>query len=191
MKKTLKKVLSAILAMTILFTIPVIAFAADDYFDFDSVTIKALTGTWKKDTVERVQITITGSGRKLLTKDVILTVGTNEDADNICSVTLSEATVEFTGKKTIIEFDLNKKLDHGTVYNFLIKEGAFGTTRNAKNNAYKLSVTGNVIIETLNVTPYDVPNNPIYRWINHMEKSKYRTLLYPIIVVFRFFAGIK
>lgn len=190
MKKSIKKVLSVILAMTILFTIPVIAFAADDTFDFDSVSIRALTGTWKKDTVDRVQITITGAGRKLLTNDVILTVGTNDAANNICTVTLADATVEFTGKKTIIEFDLNKKLDHSKVYNFLIKEGVFGTTRNAENNAYKLSVTGNVLVETLDVTPYDVPNNPIYRWINYMEESKYRTLLYPVIVIFRFFAGL-
>lgn len=185
MKKTFKKVLAVILAMTVLAFIPVIAFAADG-FSISSASIKALSGTWKDDYVERVQITLEGDGRKLATDGAILTVGTNDEGNNMMTVMCSDVSVSFSGKNTVIEFNLNQRLDHGTVYNFVIKEGAFASARNIKNDAYKISVTGNALIETVDVTPYDVPHNPIYKFINWMEE-KNATLFAPIIFIIKFF----
>lgn len=190
MKKSIKTLLSAIIALAVLLTIPVIAFAEDSTFDFKSASVKVISGSWKDDKADRVQVIIVGAGRKLVTDGVILTVGTNEEADNICSVTLADATVNFAGEKTTIEFNLNQNIDHEQVYSFLIPEGAFASSTNAQNNAYKHDVTGNVILETMNVTPYDVPNNPIYKFINYLEGLKYSFLFYPIIIVLKFFVGL-
>lgn len=189
MKKTLKKVLALMLALTVVFSIPVIAGAAD-YFDFRTVSAEAVSGTWKKDKVETMQLIIHGDGRRFVGSDVIVSVGSGTSTTNVATFKKDDVKVSFSGDKTVIEFNLNKTLSHGTTYNFEIKEGTFATGTGKLNAAYVYSTTGNLIIETLEVTPLDIPANPLEQLVRDMERSDYAWLLKPLILIMKWFMSL-
>lgn len=192
MKKTLKKVLAVVLAFTVIFTVPVIAFAEGEVekFDYSLVEIVCTDGVWKDNYVNTLKITVKGAGKAVAGTGVILTAGTNEEADNMLQLTADAVSVSFNGENTILEFTLDKCLDHATEYNFCIKEGAFSSNDAKVNAEYKFSTTGNLIIETINVTPIDIPANPLEKLVRDMENSKYAGLLKYVIKLLKWFMSL-
>ena len=189
MKNTFKKVLALLLALTVVFSIPVIAGAAD-YFEFKSVSAEAVSGTWKNDKVDTMQLIIHGDGRKFTGTDVIVTVGSGTSKTNVATFRKDDVRVSFSGDKTVIEFDLNKTLDHAATYNFVIKEGTFKSGDGKVNASYVYSTTGNLLIETIDVTPIDIPANPLEKLVQKMENSEYAWLFKPLIFMMKFFMSL-
>ena len=187
MTKTLKKVLAFVLAMTVVFSIPVLASAADSFFDFTDYEIKVTDGDFSGRQVNKMKITLTGAAKKVVGTDVILSFGTNDDEDNIASFKASELSISYSGGKTVIEVPLNKQLDHGTEYSIYIKEGSFASGDGKVNACYIIETTGNLILDTIEEELFV---NPLGRLIQKMESSKYAWLLYPIIVMVRFFMSL-
>lgn len=191
MKKSLKKVISVFLALVVLFAVPVIAGATEgEHFDFSSASVKAVGGSWKDDYVEKIQITLVGDSKKLVGTGAVISIGTNEDADNVGTFDKNQIEVSFSGKNTVITVSLYQKLDHAAEYKFDIKEDAFATDAGKTNASYIYSTTGNLILETLNLTPFDIPLNPIEKLIYDMEHSEYSWLFYPIIIILKFFVSL-
>lgn len=188
MTKTWKKVLSLVLAMMVVFSIPVVASAADSYFDFTNFECIATDGDFSSRQVNKIKITLTGAAKKVVSSDVILTMGTNADADNMYEFKASDLKISFSGDKTVIEFSINEQLDHGTEYNFYIKGGCFASSDGKVNAGYMINTTGNLILSAIDNGEYF--NNPLGRLIQKMESSKYAWLLYPIIVMVRFFMSL-
>lgn len=188
MKKTFKKVLALLLALTVVFTIPVIACAEDDgKFDYGFVGLEVTDGKWLKNYVNTIKLTIKGDGIKTVGTDVILTMGTNAAGDNMLKLKKSDLKIKFNLDTTTIEFKVDKKLDHAKDYTFCIKEGSFSTSSGTVNSEFKYSTTGNLIIETINE---ELSENPIGRLVKDMENSDYAWLWFPVIVILKWFMSL-
>ena len=188
MSKTMRKILSFVLALTVVFTIPVIAFAADtEYFGYSIVSVSAVNGDWKNDYVDTVKIVLRGTGKKTVGTGTVISVGTNEDADNIAVFTKGDIKASFSGSNTTIELKLDKTLDHGTEYKFKIHEGAFAASDGKVNYPYTFTATGNAIIETLNE---ELAINPIQKLIVWLQNWEYGWLFKPAILIMQFFLSL-
>ena len=189
MKKTLKKLLAAVLALTVLFTVPVMAFAASDYFDFTGSEVAATSGTWKDDYVGNIKITLFGDARKSASSDFLCKVLVN--GKEILTLQKSDVKISFSGNKTVIEFALNKKINHADNYVFEIAEGAFTTAFGKINAAYETEpVSGNLILNTLDIADDELPKSPIEQLIVYLESLEYSFLLYPVIFILKFFVAL-
>ena len=190
MKKTLKKVLALLLALTVIFSIPVIACAADDggKFDFTDFDLKVTDGDWLKNKVNKVRITVSGPADRIAASGVILTMGTNAAADNMFTFKRADL-IKCTCKNgvTTLEFKVDKKLDHAKDYTFRIVEGAFASNDGTVNSEYKETMSGNLIIETIDA---DLSENPIGRLVKDMENSDYAWLWFPVIVILKWFMSL-
>lgn len=190
MTKTLRKVLSVVLALMVVFSIPVIASADDGYFDFDENNYECIAtdGNFKTRQVNKIKITLIGAARKVVGTDVILTMGTNDEGDNMLALKKSDMTINFNGDKTIIEFSLNRQLDHSTNYNIYIKEDSFASNDGKVNAGYMINTTGNLILASIDDGEYF--NNPLGRIVQQLESSEYAWLLYPVILILRWFMSL-
>lgn len=188
MTKAFKKIFAVLLALTVIFSIPVIAGAEAETFDYQLVSTKAVSGTWKDDYVGRVRIVLSGDGKAFGENDVVLTVGTNETADNFAVIRKSDASVKFENGQTVIEFNLNRTLNHQDEITFAVKEGAFKSADSSMNAGYSFSVSGNAIIESLDKE--EIAVNPIEKLIILIQDWKYGWLLYPVVLIMQWFLSL-
>lgn len=192
MSKTLSKVLAVILSLAVLFALPVFAGAEDNYFSFNGYSVKAVSGNWDDDYVGSVEITLNGSVASVATSGVLLTVGSNSSTDNIKTVSVNDASIAISDGKVVITVAYDAVMNHGDTYNFVIAEGAFTSADGKMNSSYTVSVTGNAVIETIEVE--DVPLTPIEKlivWLEEMDVTgTWRDVINFIISILNWFMNI-
>lgn len=188
MTKSIKKIFAVLLTLTVIFSVPVIAGAVDETFDYQLVSTKAVSGRWKDDYAGRFRIVLSGKGNSLGENDVILTFGTNETADNFAVVRKSDASVSFDSGKTVIEFNIDKVLNHQDEITFAIKDGAFKAADGSTNAGYLFKLSGNAIIESLDKE--EIAVNPIEKLIIKIQEWKYGWMLYPVVLVLQWFLSL-
>lgn len=167
MIKTFSKVLAVILALCVLLTLPVIAGAEDASIKLSNGSVAAVYGDWNTDYVESVVIEVRGDV-SAFASDVIVTVGAGDSSSNIKTVAVSDASYEFTSKgsvKVLVPF--YAYFDHGETYNFCFPAGTFMDEDGNLSEEYTLSVSGNAIIEKLDVE--EVPVTPIQKLIIYLS----------------------
>ena len=163
MTKTFSKVMAAILALCVLFAVPVIASAEDATIKLSNGSVTAVYGDWNTDYVESIIIEVRGDV-SALASDVIVTVGSGDSYSNIKTVAVSGSSYEFTSKgsvKVLVPF--YAYFDHGETYNFCFPAGTFMDEDGNLSEEYTFSVSGNAIIETLDAE--HVPTKPIEKLI--------------------------
>lgn len=192
MKKSLKKVISFVLAAIMIFAIPVIGSAAEtENFNISSCEITAESGTWKNDYVENLKVVLRGNCYGFGTSDVILTVGSNGSTDNIRVITKSDIiSSSFQAGSVTLVFRVDRVLSHADTYSVYVKEGAFANRSNAVNNAFTADTTGNAIIETLEIKQDELPKNPIEQLIVLIENWEYGKYFMWAVAIMRWFLSL-
>lgn len=194
MKNSFKKVLSVILAALMLLIIPVTAFAEGEektFFEFKSGSIRALSGKWKNDYVDMVEIVLEGSAKNYNTDEVILSIGTNASADNILTVKPENIqSAEITANSVKLNIKLDRNINHSATYYIDVKEGAFVNSNGEVNASFRFEINGNLLVETLEIGQDELPKTPIEQLIYNIEVSKYRWILYPVVLVLRWFISL-
>lgn len=166
MTKTFSKVMAVILSLCVLLSAGVMASAENTGFALSGGKINAAYGDWGDDYVQSVVIGVNGSIADLA-GDVTLSVGKGESLANVKTLAINGAewTVDSNGTFTVT-VPLNIKIDHAETYNFHFPAGTFVNADGESNEAYTFSVTGNEIIETLEVE--HVSTKPIEKLIDWM-----------------------
>lgn len=192
MKKTLKKVISFVLAAIMIFAIPVISSAEEiENFNITSCEISAASGTWKNDYVENLKVVLKGNCYAFGTSDVILTVGVNGGTDNICVITKNDIiSSSFQAGSVTLVFRVDRVLSHADTYSVNVKEGAFVNRNGAVNNAISSSTTGNAIIETLEIKQDELPKSPIEQLIVLIENWEYGKYFMWVVAIMRWFLSL-
>lgn len=175
MTKTFSKVLAVILSICVLFAVPVTANAETDGIVLSGGAVVTAYGDWHDDYVESVIIKIEGNVTDFAAEN-ILTVGKGSSVANLKTLAVSGASYEFTSVVSAegvvtngtfkVLVPLNSKIDHAETYNFCFPAGTFTDGENLSEE-YTFSVSGNAIIETLEVE--EVPVTPIQKLIIYLS----------------------
>lgn len=166
MTKTFSKVIAVVLSLCLVFAVPVMASAEGEKVALSGGKLIAAVGDWSIDYVDYVEIEVSGDVWDFA-GDTILTVGAGEAADDIATVEVNGATYSFTADGTFtVKVPLDITVDHSETYNFCFVDGAFVNEENIASEEYTFSVSGNAIIETLEVE--HVSTKPIEKLIDWM-----------------------
>lgn len=166
MTKTLSKLLAVVLSVCMLFAVTVMASAEEIATFAVTGSLDSVTGNWENDYVEKVGIRINGSVASLA-EDSVITLGVG--ADNTVIMTYEAASLEVmisNGEYAVIYLPVGNYISHAETYNFSFTEGAFVDADGALSEELTVSLTGNDIIEKLEVEHISV--KPIEKLIDWM-----------------------
>lgn len=172
MTKTFSKIMAVILSLCVMFSVSIMANAQESTFALSGGKLNLAYGDWDDDYVETVEISIAGGMTNLAT-DVILTVGKGDSLVNVKTLAVSGANWSIGADGTFtVTIPMNIGIDHAETYNFHFPAGTFVNAAGETSEEYTFSVTGNEIIETLEVE--EVPVTPIQKlvvWLGNMDVS--------------------
>lgn len=166
MTKTLSKFLAVVLSVCMLFSVPVMANAEEIATFAVTGSLDSVTGNWENDYVEKVGIRINGSVASLAEGSVI-TLGVG--ADNTVIMTYEADALEVmisNDKYAVVYLPVGNYVSHAETYNFSFAEGTFVDADGALSEEFAVSLTGNDIIEKLEVEHISV--KPIEKLIDWM-----------------------
>lgn len=192
MTKTFSKIMAVILSLCVMFSIGVMANAQEATFALSGGKLNLAYGDWDDDYVETVEISIAG-GMTNLAADVILTVGKGDSLTNVKTLAVSGASWSIGTDGTFsVTVPMNIEIDHAETYNFHFPAGTFVNADGEKSEEYTFSVTGNEIIETLEIE--EVPVTPIQKlvvWLDNMDVGDgWRDIINFIISILNWFMAI-
>lgn len=165
MTKTFSKILAVILSLCVLFAVPVMAGAEDATFALTG-SLNSVTGDWDDDYAETIAIKVNGNIADYVEGAVVF-VGTGSGVSNISTVKIADiGSALSAGKEIIIFIPFNNYINHAETYNFYFAEGTFVSADGAVSEELTVSITGNEIIETLDVEHISV--KPIEKLIDWM-----------------------
>lgn len=192
MTKTFSKIMAVILSLCVMFSVGVMANAQEATFALSGGKLNLAYGDWDDDYVETVEISIAG-GMTNLAADVILTVGKGDSLANVKTLAVSGASWSIGTDGTFsVTVPMNIEIDHAETYNFHFPAGTFVNADGEKSEEYTFSVTGNEIIETLEIE--EVPVTPIQKlvvWLDNMDVGDgWRDIINFIISILNWFMAI-
>ena len=151
MTKTFSKVIAVMLSICLMFTVAVAAGAQSNTVKLSGGKLVSAAGSWDSDFISYVVIEVKGDVWDF-GSDTILTVGTGDSVSNITTLAVKGSGYSFTPKGTFtVTVPLNININHAETYNFRFVEGALKSEDGALSEEYIFSVSGNAIIETLDV----------------------------------------
>lgn len=186
MKKTFKRIISVLLTVLFVCGVPVFAGAEGECFDITSVTVKAVDGNWKSDYVETLEITVKGNISAFVASGVVVSFG--NEATGMRAFDVNSVSVKGDGDTAVITFDINSTLSQSEEYSIVINSGVFTSADGKLNNSYTKKLSGNLIIETLDIE--NIPVNPIEKLIIKINKWKYGWALKPVVLVLEWFLSL-
>lgn len=166
MTKTFSKVLAVILSLAVLFAVPVMANAEETTFALTG-SIYGVEGDWDDDYVQTIAIEVKGEIANFA-EGAVVSVGTGAEVANILTAKIADIGYALTpgGGSAVVIINFNNYINHAETYNFYFAEGTF-VSEDGKNSAeLTVSVTGNDIIEALDVE--HVSTKPIEKLIDWM-----------------------
>ena len=168
MSKTLSKILAVVLSVCMLFAVPVMAAAEDEVATFAvNASVYSVSGNWDTDYAEMVTIKVRG-GVKDINEGAVVTVGVGDSLSNIRTVTIETLACVFEADSGVIyvSVPLVNYINHAETYHFYFEEGAFVNADGAVSEEITVDISGNDIIETLEVEHISV--KPIEKLIDWM-----------------------
>ena len=171
MVKYSSKILAVILSLCVLFAVPVMAGAEETATVTVSGKLLSVSGNWENDYAEKISIVISGNVLSF-SENAVVTVGSGTSNSNLFSFKSAElgllitpgADADMGGVTVSIPF--NNYVNHAETYNFYFAEGTFVSADGAVSEELTVSLTGNEIIETLDVEHISV--KPIEKLIDWM-----------------------
>lgn len=172
MTKAFSKVLAIILSVCVLFAVPVTANAGDATVVPVSGKVLSVNGSWENDYVETITIVISGDVLAF-SDNAVVTVGSGSSKSNLFTINASDVSLlispgsdtDFGGVTVSIPF--NNYVSHAETYNFYFAEGTFVNSDGAVSEELNISVSGNDIIEAIEVE--EVPVTPIQKLIVYLS----------------------
>ena len=166
MAKTLSKLFAIVLSICMIFTVSVIANAEELSTVSVSGTLYDVSGNWEDDYAEKITIIINGDV-VALAEDAVVTVGAGTSDSNLFSFNAGEISSLITpGGGVTVFVPFNNYVNHAETYNFYFAEGTFVSANGELSEELTLSVTGNEIVEKIDVEHISV--RPIEKLIDWM-----------------------
>lgn len=166
MTKTLSKILAVVLSVCMLFSVPVMANAEEIATFAVTGSLDSVTGNWDTDYAETIAIKIKG-GAKLISEGAAVTVGVGDSLSNIKAHNFTSSDCVFdTAGNIYVYIPFINYVSHAETYNFYFAEGTFINEDGAFSEAVTVTVSGNDIIEKLDVEHISV--KPIEKLIDWM-----------------------
>ena len=166
MTKTLSKLLAFVLSVSMLFTVSVMVNAEEFSTVSVSCTLYDVSGNWEDDYAEKITIIINGDV-VALAEDAVVTVGAGTSNSNLFSFNAGEISSLITpGGGVTVFVPFNNYVNHAETYNFYFAEGTFVSANGELSEELTLSVTGNEIVEKIDVEHISV--RPIEKLIDWM-----------------------
>lgn len=166
MTKTLSKLLAFVLSVSMLFTVSVMVNAEEISTVSVSGTLYDVSGNWEDDYAEKITILINGDV-VALAEDAVVTVGAGTSNSNLFSFNAGEISSLITpGGGVTVFVPFNNYVNHAETYNFYFAEGTFVSADGELSEELTLSVTGNEIVEKIDVEHISV--SPIEKLIDWM-----------------------
>lgn len=174
MTKTLSKVMAIILSLSVLFAMPVMASAEDVATFAVTGSLYSVEGDWDNDYVETIAIEVKGDFSAFADDaSVFVYTGDEMNESNIC-LSAKLADIEYLlapgssadGWVVALYIPFKNSVNHAETYTFFFEEGAFVSEDGAVSEELTVSVTGNEIIEELEVEHISV--KPIEKLIDWM-----------------------
>ena len=166
MAKTLSKLFAIVLSICMIFTVSVIANAEELSTVSVSGTLYDVSGNWEDDYAEKITIIINGDV-VALAEDAVVTVGAGTSNSNLFSFNAGEISSLITpGGGVTVFVPFNNYVNHAETYNFYFAEGTFVSADGELSEELTLSVTGNEIVEKIDVEHISV--RPIEKLIDWM-----------------------
>lgn len=182
MTQTIKKTLSILLAVAMIFSFSVIGFAAEGTASLDSAKVTANDGKFKNQYVSELKIEITASAAIEITDSfAIAFVGT--DGVNISLDKSSVLSAEISGKSATLVVSCPAILTHEGDYTLTISEGSFKLGDDV-NEEYVISTTGNLILEGINVERPTTTIQKLVDWLSGWKYAKYIQFVLDILLWF-------
>ena len=164
MTKTFSKVLAVVLAVCMLFAVPVMAGAESDKFVLDATSVKAASGNWDSDYIGDVVLTLKGDADEVVATDALVVIYGGTIA--IKTVKVDDADIVYGSGKVTITVPFEGKVDHAIDYKFVVVEGAFASEDGATNEESSIVISGNALVESLDVE--HISTKPIEKIIDWM-----------------------
>lgn len=167
MTKTLSKILAVVLSVCMLFAVTVTAGAEDVATFAISGSLSSVTGDWDDDYADLITIKIDGN-IKGFSDEAAITVGTGSESSNLDTFNVNELGWAFTpnGGEASVTIPFVNYVNHAETYNFYFAEGTFVDVDGNLSEELTVTVTGNDIIEALEVEHISV--RPIEKLIDWM-----------------------
>ena len=167
MTKTLSKILAVVLSICMIFAVPVMAGAEETATFAVNGVIDSVNGNWENDYAESITIRIKGYV-STYAEDAVVTVGFGESNDNLFNYNLSDVGLALTpdGGDAYVTVPFGHYINHAETYNFYFAEGSFVSPDGKLSEELVISVSGNDIIEKLDVEHISV--KPIEKLIDWM-----------------------
>ena len=168
MTKTLSKILAVVLSVCMLFAVPVMASAEEAAKFAVSGSLYAVEGNWETDYAETIVIKVEGDFWSFNEEaSCAVYVGAVDEANLYMDVNFEEcAWVLSTEGEFFLYVPFGNYVNHAATYTFFFEEGAFVTEDGAVSEELTVTVTGNDIIEALEVEHISV--KPIEKLIDWM-----------------------
>lgn len=167
MSKTLSKILAVVLSVCMLFAVPVMAGAEETAALSVNGVLHSVDGNWENDYAETITIRIKGFVGAFA-EDAVVTVGFGTSSDNLFTYNISDIGWALTaeGGDAYVSVPFGNYVNHAETYNFYFAEGTFVSPDGALSEELTVSITGNEIIETLDVE--HISTKPIEKLIDWM-----------------------
>ncbi|MBP3442242.1 MAG: hypothetical protein J6L62_05490 [Clostridia bacterium] len=167
MTKTFSKLLAVVLSVCMLFAVAVTASAEEAATFAVNGSLTSVTGNWDDDYAETITIKIDGN-IKGFAEDATVTVGTGSDVSNLFTFSFDDIGYSLTpsGGDASVSVPFNNYVSHAETYNFYFAEGTFVDVDGNLSEELTVTVTGNDIIEELDVEHISV--RPIEKLIDWM-----------------------
>ena len=167
MTKTLSKIFAVMLAICMLFAVSATAGAEENATFEVSGSLSGVTGAWDEDYAEIITIKIKGNVNGY-SDDAVITVGMGEATSGFAAFNVSDIGCALTpgGGDVTVSLPVCNYVNHAVTYNFYFAEGTFVDADGALSEELTVSVSGNDIIEALDVEHISV--KPIEKLIDWM-----------------------
>lgn len=184
MTKKIKRTLSLLIAVVMLFSLSVIGFAEDEVekFSLGTATVTASSGDFKNQRVDSIKLTIETNEVISIDANFAFFV-TGEDSTNRYLDKTDIISTNFTDDGVEIIFNYNGVFAHEVDYTFSLAEGSF-VSDGKISERLDFEVNGNLILEPLNVNR---PSTTMQRLISWLESWKYAKYIQFIIDILKWF----
>ena len=166
MTKTLSKILAVVLSVCMIFAVPVMANAEDVATFALTGSLDSVTGNWDDDYVETIAVKVNGKVATV-TDGAVITLGVGAENSTILTFNADSVGLAITNNESVVVFlPIANYISHAETYHFNFAEGTFVAEDGSLSEALTVTVTGNDIIETLEVE--HVSTKPIEKLIDWM-----------------------
>ena len=182
MTAQVKKVLSVLLAIAMIFSLAVAGSAADESFKLKSGEAVAASGNCKDKYVRELKITVKAGSTIEITDDFSLTVTGTDGVKRVYSA--ADVSVKYGKNNASVTVSYERNMAHESEYTFTVAAGSFKDVNGKLSNELSFTTNGNLILEKLNVDRPSTPMQKFIRWLSGWEYAKY---IKPIIDLLKWF----